>query len=128
MESKWERRFPSCLLPAWRVSSSANMLAMVWSSSVSSWKLLPKLELELPLPFLLRFSPILTFLKSTNLKERKEEKITRIINENIIIYNKHQYEIPYPKKKLDRRKKKTIYWDCSWDLNLLEEKERRELK
>ena len=47
MESKWESLFPS--LPSnLEFPSSAKMLAMVWSSSVS-WKLLFKLELELAL-------------------------------------------------------------------------------
>jgi hypothetical protein len=50
MESKWESLFPS--LPSiFEFSSSAKMLAMVWSSSVS-WKLLFKLELELALALL----------------------------------------------------------------------------
>jgi hypothetical protein len=51
MESKCDSLFPS--VPAtWELSSSAKMLAMVWSSSMSG-KLLFKLELELTLALLL---------------------------------------------------------------------------
>ena len=60
MESKWESLFPS-LRSNFELSSSAKMLAMVWSSSVS-WKLLLKLELELALA-LIWLSSILPQLK-----------------------------------------------------------------
>lgn len=69
MESKWESLFPS-LPSCFDCSSSAKMLAMVWSSSVS-WKLLLKLELELALAMLLLpyILPQLKLIANTSLQK-----------------------------------------------------------